>query len=374
MLNLLKMIGISIGSVMLLIAVIGFLFIKTSPQFGGKHTSEDIARYKASGHYAKGKFMNLTPTVLDMSFSAIVNMLKDFAKGNPNKSPKFDLPVEHIDSTNIANNTEARLIWFGHSAFLLQLDDKNILIDPMLGNTPAPHPTLGSNRFSKSLPIDIEKQPQIDAIIISHDHYDHLDYGSIQQLKEKTKKFFVPLGVGAHLESWGIAKENIKEHNWWDESTFEGIQLAFTPSRHFSGRGLGDNATTLWGSWVIKGKNKNIYFSGDGGYGPHFKEIGDKYGPFDFAMMECGQYNDKWAQIHMMPEETAQAALDVNTKLMMPIHWGAFTLALHDWNDPVIRVTKKAEELKMPITVPKIGEIITLDNQNISTNKWWIKE
>ena len=149
--------------------------------------------------------------------------------------------------------------------------------------------------------------------------------------------------------------------------------MAFTPSRHFSGRGLNNRFSTLWGSWVIKGSSDNIYFSGDGGYGPHFKEIGEKYGPFDFAMMECGQYNERWKEIHMMPEETAQAGKDIQAKVMMPIHWAAFTLAMHSWTDPVERVLKKAEEIRMPVFVPKIGEYIDL-NGNLRTREfWWIK-
>jgi L-ascorbate metabolism protein UlaG (beta-lactamase superfamily) len=367
-----KTIGKAFGAIVGLVLIITIAFMKISPQFGGKHSKEDIKNYQASGHYEDGKFQNLIPTSMDMNFGNMVSALKDFIVGVPRKKPDFDLPVVHIDSVNLETMKNIdRLIWFGHSAFLLQLDGKNILIDPMLGETPAPHPAIGTKRFSSELPIAIEKLPKIDAILISHDHYDHLDYESIKVLKEKTEAFFVPLGVGAHLQSWGIDVTKIKEHNWWDETEFKGIKLAFTPSRHFSGRGLSDNSSTLWGSWVINGKTKNIYFSGDSGYGPHFKEIGEKYGPFDFAMMECGQYDEKWANIHMTPEETAQASIDVKTKVMMPIHWGSFALALHTWDDPVLRVTKKAKELELPITVPKIGEEILLDKVDVSVNEWW---
>ena len=282
------------------------------------------------------------------------------------------MPIHSIDSLNLEEKKDTnRLIWFGHSAFLLQLDGKNILIDPMLGNSPSPHPLLGTSRFKEELPITVEKLPKIDLVLISHDHYDHLDYGSIQQLKDKVQQFYVPLGVGTHLASWCIKDENISEFNWWDETSFEHLQLAFTPSRHFSGRGISDNSTTMWGSWVIKGNNKNIYFSGDSGYGPHFKAIGKKYGPFDFTMMECGQYDEKWSTIHMMPEETAQASLDVNAKVMMPIHWGSFALALHDWDDSIKRVLSKAKELEVNVTTPKIGEEIKLDNLNFNSIEWW---
>lgn len=370
--KLLKMIGLTIVGIILIIVIGGALFLNLSPQFGGKHTKEDLKRYQASGHYENGKFENLITTPMDMSFSNIKEMLQQFMKGNPKRKPDFQLPVNTIDSLELEKNKSTdRLIWFGHSAFLLQLDNKNILIDPMFGESPSPHPWLGTNRFSSKLPINIKKLPKIDAIIISHDHYDHLDYGSIQQLKDKVGKYYVPLGVGSHLEAWGINPSDIEELNWWDKTKHENIELVFTPSRHFSGRGLGDRFSTMWGSWVIKTVNKNIYFSGDSGYGPHFKEIGVKYGPFDFAMMECGQYDEKWSTIHMMPEETAQAAVEVNTKIMMPIHWGAFSLAFHDWNDPIKRVVKKAEELNVPITVPEIGQEIALDSISQNKNKWW---
>jgi L-ascorbate metabolism protein UlaG (beta-lactamase superfamily) len=372
MLKFFKMAGIALLGLITTIAIGGVLFMNLSPQFGGKPSSKDVERYKQAKNYKDGKFINPVPTSMEMGFGKMMSVMTDFVKGNPNRKPDSNLPVEKVDSLQIVeNSTEPKIIWFGHSAVLLQLDGKNILLDPMLGQVPAPHPALGNKRFSKELPIEIEQLPNIDAVLISHDHYDHLDYHSIQKLKEKSKAFYVPLGVGAHLKAWGIPEENIHELNWWDEIQHEEIHLAFTPSRHFSGRGLGDRFSTLWGSWVIKGKTRNIYFSGDSGYGPHFKEIGEKYGPFDFAMMECGQYNINWSQIHMMPEESVQAARDVNARLMMPIHWGAFTLALHSWTDPVERATKKAEELGMPVITPKIGEVVSLSKEVYAGRKWW---
>ena len=159
--------------------------------------------------------------------------------------------------------------------------------------------------------------------------------------------------------------------DWWDETLFEGVSLKCTPAQHFSGRGLTDRGKTLWSSWVVQMDSTNIFFSGDSGYGSHFKEIGNTYGPFDFAMMECGQYNELWKEIHMMPEETAQAGIDVKAKMIMPIHWGAFKLAMHSWTDPVIRVTKKAKELNMPISTPRIGEFIYLDSPGEDHENWW---
>lgn len=359
------------ATLILILVIATILFMNLGPQFGGNHSKEDIARYEASGHYAEGKFQNLMPTSLDYSLKGIVNMTKAFIKGNPNKSPLKDLPQEQLDSNdwNVASGDQ--LMWFGHSAFLLKMNGKNILLDPMLGKSPAPHPTLGTSRYSNSLPIEIDALPEIDLVLISHDHYDHLDYGSILKLKEKTKKFYVPLGVGAHLRAWGVAESKIREFNWWDETDLEGIDLAFTPARHFSGRKLGNNYSTLWGAWVLRSESTRLFFSGDSGYGEHFKEIGEKYGPFDLALIECGQYNVNWPEIHMMPEETAQAAKDVRASVMMPIHWGAFTLALHDWNEPPARSLAKAEELGVQMITPVIGDVLALEALPAAVEPWW---
>lgn len=364
-----------LGITVLTLFLVGFLFVNYSPQFGGKHSPEDVKRYEATPNYLDGKFENLVPTAMDMPPQKMLSTLVDFIKGVPNSRPDFDIPVHRVDSLEIVEwQDSTKLVWFGHSAFLLTLEGKTILLDPMFGDVPAPHPWLGNKRYSSELPIEIEKLPAIDAILISHDHYDHLDYGSIQKLKDKTKAFYVPLGVGVHFIEWGIPKEKIVEFDWWDELNVDDIQLAFTPARHFSGRGLGDRFTTLWGSWVINGSQDTLYFSGDSGYGPHFTEIGNKYGPFDFAMMECGQYNENWSEIHMMPEETAQAAIDLKAKMMMPIHWGAFTLSLHSWTDPVERVSIAASNLNMPLLIPQIGEQIVMDSTIVVSNSnWWKK-
>jgi L-ascorbate metabolism protein UlaG (beta-lactamase superfamily) len=368
--SIIKVIGIAIISVVLLVVIVITLFINFSPQFGQQATNEQKEGYHNSGHYEDGKFVNNKLTVMEINYW---RMIKTMAKKARKRRPSGDIPVDKIDSTEIVNHTAdtARLTWFGHSAFLLELDGKKILIDPMFGESPSPHPWVGGTRYSKELPIEIEKLPYIDAIILSHDHYDHLDYGSIQKLKSKVGAYYTPLGVGNHLRSWGIDADKVHELNWWDEIKFENIELVCTPARHFSGRGLLDRSTTLWASWVIKGSTKNIFFSGDSGYDDHFKEIGEKYGPFDISLMECGQYNEDWKVIHMMPEQTVQAAIDLKSNLMMPIHWGAFTLAFHDWTDPAERVTKAAAALNMPISTPKIGEVIIVGDSLYPEERWW---
>lgn len=366
------MTGLLILSIILLIVLITIVFVYTSPQFGGSPTKEQKLAYAQTGHYIDGKFVNQVPSPMDVGIKDIPSLLYQQIKGDPNKQPGIKFDVLKIDSLDIERKPDsiARLTWFGHSAFLLEIADKKILIDPMFGDVPAPHPWLGRSRYSNGLPIEIEKLPQIDAIIMSHDHYDHLDYGSIVRLKEKTKEFYMPLGVGAHFRKWGVPDERIHELDWWDEIELDSLKFTCTPARHFSGRGFGDRAATLWASWAIESPGEKIYFSGDSGYGPHFKEIGERFGGFDFAMMECGQYNEKWHSIHMMPEETIQAAVDIKSKMTMPIHWAAFTLSLHSWTDPVERALKKAEELNVPFCTPKIGEPVII-GKSYPDGKWW---
>jgi len=367
------MIGILIFGIILLGVIGYFIFVNVSPQFGGNPTAAQKAEYQKADNYKDGKFQNPVPTNMDMGFTDMMGVMYEFLKGGPGREPKKPLPVVHIDSTSIANisDTLTRLTWFGHSAFLLEMAGKNILIDPMFGPTPSPLPVLGPQRFTEGLPLAVDKLPYIDIVIFSHDHYDHLDYESIMKLKDKVGQFYVPLGVGAHLTSWGVPSERIEELDWWQLVDHEGITFTSTPARHFSGRGLGNRFTTLWCGWTIKHGKDNIYFTGDSGYGPHFKEIGKRLGPFTFAMVECGQYNEKWKDIHMMPEESAQVAVDVNAKWMMPIHWGAFRLAFHSWQDPAERVTKKAKELGVKVTTPRIGEPLIIGDGCYPQNHWW---
>ena len=372
MLKIFKYLGLGLLALILLIIVAGVLFVTLSPQFGRSPSKEQILTYQESGHHDGEKFVNRVPAVMDIKFWSLLR--KQFADA-PDRHPTKDIAVEKVDSIDIATYRKdtTRLTWFGHSAFLLEMDGKKILLDPMLTEVPAPHPLLGPKRYSSELPIAIEKLPYIDAIIISHDHYDHLDYQSIKLLKDKTARFYTSLGVGNHLEEWGVEPEKIYELNWWDSTGFEGVQLIAAPARHFSGRGLLDRQSTLWCSWIIRGKHDNIYFSGDGGYDIHFREIGDKYGPFDLSLLECGQYNEQWKAIHMMPEETVQAAIDLKSRVFMPIHWGAFTLALHDWTDPVERAGNEAKRLNQPMTTPTIGQQVILDSQDLPAGHWWTR-
>ncbi len=365
---------LGIGVILGVVLISGTLFINFSPEFGGKANKEQQEKYANSQNHKDGKFINKGDVQMSMDFTKFIKSLVGYFNSPSKTVPNTDIAVVKIDSLDIVGYKDStRLIWFGHSTFLLQMNNKNILIDPMFGDVPAPHPILGSKRFSSELPIEIEKLPKIDAVILSHDHYDHLDYGSILRLKDKVGMFYTPLGVGVHLQEWGVEDQRIVELDWWQEINFKDLKFKCAPAQHFSGRGIDDRRNTLWSSWIIQSETENIFFSGDSGYGPHFKEIGDKYGPFDFAMMECGQYNDMWKEIHMMPEETAQAGLDVKAKFIMPIHWGAFKMAMHPWTDPVERLMTKASSLKIPVLVPRIGEFVILHEKEIQTNNWWTK-
>lgn len=368
-----KYLFLSTISLLVLLTLAYFAFVNFYPSFGGDISDERKERYRSSEQFKNDGFVNVKDVPKEGSFSETFSIArKFFFEKVENGRPDKDLNVLKIDATAVASYCKGpRLIWFGHSAFLLQMDGKNILIDPMFGKVCAPHPWLGSERFYEELPLTIEQLPKIDAVVISHDHYDHLDYESIEQLKSKVDAYFVPLGVGVHLEAWGIQSTKIKEMDWWQETTFQNIQFACTPAQHFSGRKLNNGQSTLWASWVIKSDSTSLYFSGDSGYGPHFKQIGETYGPFDLAMMECGQYDKLWPDIHMFPEETAQAGIDVQAHTLMPIHWGAFQLALHTWTDPIERVSKKAEALRIPLITPKIGEPIVIDELPKQYPIWW---
>ncbi len=372
-----KWLGIGVGALIALVALIGISFLYLSPQFGGTVNTDQQADYAKTGHYANGVFTNPEEIVLEMNCHSIAAMLRETMNPDPNVAPDHNIAVEEIDPSSLANlpDTNSRITWLGHSSFLIETGGKKILLDPVFGQYAAPHPLLGRARFHSEMPITISELPDIDAVIISHDHYDHLDYPSINKLKDKVHHFFVPLGVGNHLRRWHISEESISELDWWQEANYEGLKIVLTPSRHMSGRGLTDQSATLWGSWIIQSETSNIYFSGDGGYGHHFKEIGEKYGPFDVGLMECGQYNKLWEGVHMMPEETVVASRDVKAKFIVPIHWGSFALATHGWTDPVERVSNAAAQVDLPLATPRIGESIMLQESIEGVqNHWWENE
>tara|TARA_Y100000590_G_scaffold470551_1_gene666257 strand:+ start:4129 stop:5265 length:1137 start_codon:yes stop_codon:yes gene_type:complete len=271
----------------------------------------------------------------------------------------FQKPFEHI-----------KFAWYGHSTFIVRMNQKTILFDPVFSMHASPNKFVVP-RFQKPI-IDLADLPPIDYIVISHDHYDHLDIRSIEFFKNKNTHFFVPLGVSSHLIEWGVEPQKISEFDWWENQTLGDIEFICTPSQHFSGRSFSRNKT-LWASWVLKTKKETIYFSGDSGYANHFKKIGEKYGPFDLAFLENGQYDDMWRFVHMHPEETAQAALDLKAKWMVPVHWGMFSLSRHHWYEPVVAMTEETKKRNVKSIVPIIGQLIEVTPKGHSeTTPWWI--
>jgi L-ascorbate metabolism protein UlaG (beta-lactamase superfamily) len=270
----------------------------------------------------------------------------------------------------MAHSTNAKYIWYGHSVLLMRINNKTILIDPMFGPDASPIAPFATKRFSSNTLKIIDELPPIDAIFLSHDHYDHIDYVSLKKLIPKTTHFYTSMGVGRHLIKWGVNAQHITEFDWWKTLDFDDIQITFTPTRHFSGRGISDRAKSLWGGWVFKTKSESIYFSGDGGYGAHFEEVGKRFGPFDIGFVECGQYNPLWHQIHMYPEEAVQASLDARIKHVIPVHWGGFALALHPWKEPIDRFTREAKKYNLSHATPLLGELF---HHEIKPEKiaWW---
>ncbi|MEH7545245.1 MBL fold metallo-hydrolase [Neobacillus vireti] len=352
---------------LVLICVFIFLFITINPVFGGNPSKEQKEVYSKFKNYADGKFFYEGST----KFNGNESNISISTSARKVRNPSGQVPVSEIDWNKI-NSKEDSLTWFGHSAFLLSIDNKKILIDPMLGPIASPVSFVGSKRYSEDMLDMIEEMPPIDAVFITHDHYDHLDYQSIKKLKSKVGHFFVPYGVSNHLIRWGVAKEKITELNWWDETESHGLTIALTPTKHFSGRELFNRDTTLWGGWVILGKQTRFFTSGDGGYDAHFKKIGKKYGPFDIALIEGGQYDRRWSWAHMFPEQSVQANIDVKGKYMMLMHWGAFTLANHGWTEPIERALKAAKKNDVNLIAPQIGETVQLDGRlYIPVSSWW---
>ncbi len=298
-------------------------------------------------------------------------ILRDFLKVRRQRIPAHPIPICYPESLAGQAEDAVKAIWFGHSTVLLEIQGKRLLLDPTFSDAPSPFPFIGGKRFSLGLPIALEQLLPVDIVLLSHDHYDHLDYKTIMRIKDKTGVFCVPAGVGRRLEKWGITPEKIQELDWWQETDCAGLKLACTPARHFSGRSLFDRNKTLWCSWAVMGKNEKVFFSGDGGYGAHFKQIGKKYGPFDLTLMECGQYDERWASIHMLPEQTVQAHVDIVGGLLLPIHWGAFSLAVHSWTEPVERAVKAAKEQRVRITTPRIGEAVFAAAADYPAASWW---
>ena len=340
-------------------------------------TNDDYQYYQSSSQYdAKGRFKN-TETQPDFSLSKSLGFIKRaiFEK-KVNTQPSVDIPLEQLTQQQILTlpNEQTSIVRLGHSTLLLKVANQLWLIDPVFGERASPFSFIGPKRFHQP-PISIEDLPAIDGVIISHNHYDHLDELSIKQLHQRVKHFVLPLGNGTQLMEWGVDKEKITELDWWQNYKVGELEIVATPSQHFSGRGLTDSNRTLWSSWVIKSPQSNLFYSGDTGYFSGFKEIGEKYGPFDLTMMETGAYDKDWPEVHMTPQQSVQAHLDVKGKKMIPVHNGTFDLAFHSWTDPFEQVDELAKRHLVDLLTPKMGQVVSLNDENqvnrARDNYWW---
>lgn len=339
--------------------------------FGKLPSGKRLSRIKSSPNYKEGAFQNILPTAMLAEGASYPKMMTEFFFGKVTDGvPGSPLPVLKSDLKALSLS-EPVIVWFGHSSYLIIINGKRILVDPVFSAYASPWQFIGTKNFAYSHPYSIDDFPELDLIILTHDHYDHLDYHAIQKLRAKTKQFCTALGVGEHLIYWGIEEATVREFDWWESATiFSGMELTATPARHFSGRGFKRNQS-LWTSFVLKVDGYAAFIGGDSGYDTSFKTIGDKMGPFDLAILECGQYNEQWPFIHMMPEQTVQAAIDLNARVLLPVHWGKFKLSLHSWKDPIDRAVAMATTLKQQITTPMIGEPLRLDK--ISNGSYWWK-
>lgn len=283
--------------------------------------------------------------------------------------PRQPIPVHALSRAQLLAAPDRSLYRLGHSTVLLKLNGQFWLTDPVFSERASPVQWAGPARFHAP-PIAIADLPPIAGVILSHDHYDHLDYAAVRALADKTEHFITPLGVGERLIGWGIPRYKVQELGWWQSTRVGGLRLSATPAQHFSGRGLFDGNTTLWASWVIEHEATRIFFSGDSGYFDGFKEIGDKYGPFDLTMVETGAYNEQWPDVHMHPEESLQAHLDLRGKVMLPIHNGTFDLSLHAWSDPFERIASLAAERRVALATPEIGQHLDI-LQPKTGHAWW---
>jgi len=341
---------------------------------GRNPSGEALQKIESLPNYKNGQFHNLdqdvqTATVINRSRKPRWVGLLKFLKGQP----KTVLPSKPLIAVNtdLVHTTfdKPTVIWFGHSSFLLKAGKANILFDPSFSGFAGPFKG-AIQAFPGSNVYDERDMPVIDALVISHDHYDHLDYLTVKRLRKKIRRIIVPIGVGAHLKYWGFPSSMITELDWDDSIKLtDSITITATTAHHRSNRTMKTNKT-LWAGYVIKADGYKIFYSGDSGYSLHFKRIGQRYGPFDLAMMECGQYNVKWPNSHMFPYQTAQAAVDVGAAMTIPVHWGKYAESEHAWNEPINLLVKAADSLKVKVTVPFLGQQYTVGTV-VRKVDWW---
>lgn len=353
--------------VLILVLVLGSILYLFHPRFGARMEGDRLTRMKSKSNYTEGAFENLEPTPALKEGSSSVDIWKYFFFARADlKKPKNPLPVDRVDLHDLPR-TQNAFVWFGHSSYYLQLDGKRILVDPVFSKYATPV-RVSIRAFEREYEHQVSDLPDIDILVITHDHWDHLDYNTFMKIKDRVGHIVTGLGVGAHLEKWGFPAERISELYWGESAEIEGLRFHSHTARHFSGRTFKRNVT-LWSSYVLEG-SKKIYIGGDSGYGTHFKEIGDRFGSIDFAFLENGQYNELWRYIHMMPEEVPLAGKDLRARYLIPVHSAKFPLANHAWDEPLKRVYQAAKEQNVHLLTPRLGQLMDMD-ESITTLPWW---
>ena len=326
------------------------------------------SNYQSETNYQAGKFYNPEQQPNDVGPFGAINSI--YFNGSDYPLPSEPLPVKPVLLNIMESSAEPSLVKLGHSSVLLRLDEQYILFDPMFSERASPVSWAGPKRFTPPA-ITIDALPKLDAIVISHNHFDHLDEHTIKALIERTDHYYVPLGVKALMIDWGVPEEKVTELGWWQEAQLGQSLIAATPSQHFSGRSLTDKNETLWVSWVIAHDDLRLFFSGDSGYFSGFKAIGDKYGPFDVTLMENGAYNSLWQFVHLFPKETVQAHLDLKGHYLVPIHNATFNLSNHAWFEPLEKIEQEAQQHQVELITPIFGDVITLSSMDNFKQRWW---
>jgi len=362
-----KMLAVSLMGLVAL--PVGTLFYLQQPKFGKAPGGVRLERIEESPNYVGGKFQNLVPTPQIVGESRSSIWLKFLFSQKEHPVPIDSIPSVKTNLKTLEKDKDA-VVWLGHSSYFMQFGGKRILIDPVFSSSAAPV-EFANRAFAGTSLYSAADIPEIDYLLISHDHWDHLDYPTVMSLKPKIKNVVCGLGVGAYFEQWGFAKEIVREADWFDSLEMDkDFVIHVLPARHFSGRLLTPNKT-LWTSFALETQNKRIFYSGDGGYGPHFKEISEMFDGFDLAIMENGQYDKNWPYIHMMPEEVALASEELNAKALLPGHSGKFSIANHSWDDPFKRITEASTDKHYRLLTPIIGEPVELENKQQTFSHWW---
>ncbi len=344
-----------VGISLLVVLTLATWGVYRLPTFGGSFEGERWQRMQTSPEFEGGRFENKPPHEPEL---ALMRNLQAYLENNL-RHPSIKIPVLTLDPKSLEEpaGNGLKVIWFGHATVLVEIDGLRIMTDPILSDLASPLP-IGPRRFHRP-PLALADLKNIDAVVISHDHYDHLDMASIKHLASQGTHFYVGLGVGAHLERWQVPLAQIHELDWWESIELKGVKIHCTPARHYSGRKAPDNST-LWASWMIRSREHSIFYSGDTGYAPHFAEIHKRFGETDLSIMKVGSYHEIWQDIHMNPEAAVRAHKDLGAKVLLPVHWGTFNLAYHDWNEPAIRTLEAAKAAGVEVITPRFGEAYKL--------------